>query len=212
MQWGGAGFSLEENLAGRMRRMHEMGGDPVPARFSQEAAVVTYLAYSVQNPQPFARAMGRDFLMLVVNPGVNHTYGTFVGLFDRSEDGDYWMHRLDEVDLKTAALEIARAAPSRLFWNIFGLVTWGAFSIVTLMGLIDLFRGPQRALAATLCVMVATLAVAGFAATSVRFTLRSPMEFVLALFFAVGLSAWPEWKRSCRRSRRRGITSADGTN
>ena len=190
-QLGGAGFSLEENLAGRMRRMQAIGGAAVPAGFQQEAGVGSYLLYALQNPQPFARAVGRDLLMLIVNPGVNHGYGTFLERFDRSEGPEYWMHRLDEVDLGTVGVEIARAGPSRLAWNAFGLAAWGVFCIIALVGLMDLLRGPRKALAATLCVLVATLAMAGLAAHGVRFTLRSPMEFVLACFFAVGLCAVP---------------------
>jgi len=205
---GGEGFSLEHNLAGRMRRMNAMGGDAVPERLAQEAGVGDYLAYSVANPAPFVRASVTDGVMLIVNPGVNLVYGVFLGLFDRSEDTAYWVPLMDEHGPVVVGMELLRREPARLFWNTFGVVTWATFCLVSLVGVVRMARGPDRSLALALCLLLAVLSAATFASHAVRWSQRSPMEFALAIFFAVGLG--PAAARVTAVARRFGASAPGG--
>lgn len=185
---GGEGFSLEHNLAGRMNRMSALGGDPIPAAFESEAGLADYLVYSVQNPMPFVRVAATDSLMLVLNPGVNHTYGVFLGLFEKSEGTHYWVPLIDEQGFAAALGELARRDGSRLFWNGLGMLLWGVFCLVAAVGVIAMLRGGNRDFAIALCLMVIVLAAGTFASHAIRWSQRSPMEFSLAIMFSVGLS------------------------
>ena len=190
VQLGGVDFSLEYNLAARMRRLHAMGGDAIPPSLAEEAGLGAYLGYAAANVEPFVTSTVIDAVMLVTNPGVDHTYGRFLGFFENSESTSYWRSLLDTRGLVPTVVEFIRRGPARLFWNGFGLMLWGGFCLVTLAGIVRMLRGPDWRFAFMLCMMAAILVAASFTAESVRWTHRSPIEFGFALLFSLQLVSY----------------------
>lgn len=181
---GGRGFTLEANLRGRMQRMAAVGGAPVPAT----SGVGDYVRYSASNPGAFARTTATDAVMLVVNPGVNHTFGRFLGLFEMPEGTFYWAPLVDRKGFVGATAELVQRQPGRVFWNVAMSAAWAVFLCISGVGLVAIFRSPQRDAAVALVLLIVTHSAAAFSATAVRWSQRSPVEFALAILLAAGLA------------------------
>jgi len=185
---GGQNFGFRWNLEKRMQRMGSLGGSPIPASLEHSAGLADYLAYAFANPVPFARIHATDVANLVVNPGVNHTFGRFLHLFPMDESTSYWPHLVETQGFLAAARELARRQPARIACNAVVTLAWLAFLAVALWGANDLGRGPHRPVACALGLILALVCAGSFAADAVRWGHRSPGEFALAVFFAAGLA------------------------
>jgi len=186
---GGRGASLNSALYRRIVRMEKLGGSPRVAGGEGRVSIGQYLSYASENPVVFARLHVTDAANLLLNPGVNHTFGRFLHLFPMREDTKYWSELIEREGLVAAARELLRREPMRIVWNVVAMLQWMAFAGIGCLGLVVLFRTARWPEATALLLLIVLPCAPAFAMAWTRWSHRSPGEFGLALAFAVGWGA-----------------------
>ena len=194
---------LESNLFLRADRMAVMGGLALPKSYldrnqtaGRELRTLTpaeFAGFASQHPVLFAKTAVSDAFNLMANPGVAMLAGRYLGLFDLGERNHRDLNKWREMREREGPLGVARllweTSPTGFIFNLGGsvlwaaflaLATWGAYLFATNAAVTPAVRVLLFGLAAY--VIVLTSATAGYT----RWDHRSGIEFILALWFAVG--------------------------
>lgn len=191
------GFSFQglgSNLflrAERMARQGDFALDPA-TRQARSVSVGRFAQHALKHPVPFANSLISDAVNFVVNPGAAMVYGRYLGLFDLAEAGDQDMFKWRDIRDRDGTMAMIghlwTVSPIGLTLNALLAGMLGILYLGSLVGVWALLCDEARPLAFRL-MMVAVPAyvfVFSFAAGSVRWDHRSPLEFMLCLLFAVG--------------------------
>jgi hypothetical protein len=178
------------NLLGRMKRMEARGGAPLRHELHErkDADPWTFIVYAAENPKPFVATLGVDGFHMTLNTGINHVGGRFFGWFEMPSDGLYWRQVNDERGIPGVVGELMRRAPTMIVLNAAALILWTGFLALVGVGVFALLSANQRTTAIYMLLLIAGFAFVSLSASAVRFGLRSPMEFALAVFFGAGLT------------------------
>ncbi len=186
---------LESNLFLRAERMAATGGFALVSEISRRRAIspADFAELAIGHPAPLLRTVVSDAVNLTGNTGVSMVYGRYLGLFDLGEKGDAdvfkWRDIRDRDGTIAMLAYMGRTAPLALVFNAGFALMWVALLVVSLLGAFRfLFDGTSgialRLLFAGVPLYVFTFT---FVSGSVRWDHRSPMEFVICLFFAAGI-------------------------
>lgn len=195
---------LESNLFLRAERMEAMGGFSLQPAVTKARALSpgAFLGVVSEQPARFAKTIVSDAINLAGNTGVSMVYGRYFGVFDLKEKGDAgmfaWRDIRDRDGLIAMLLFMGRTAPLALAMNIVFVALWGAMLLVGAYGAARFLLDGSRDLAVRLLFAGVPLYVTvfTFVSGSVRWDHRSPIEFMIALFFAAGVYALMGHRRS----------------
>ena len=197
---------LGSNLFLRAERMAAVGGFAFATEISERRAMspADFTALALQQPAALARTVISDAVNLAGNAGVSMVYGRYLGLFDLGEksaaDVFKWRDIRDRDGSVAMLSYMAQKAPLALLFNVGFALVWAVLLVIALFGAWLFLRqesrpGWLRLLFAAIPAYVFTFS---FVSGSVRWDHRSPMEFVICLFFALGVLWLVSWFR--RRS------------
>jgi hypothetical protein len=186
---------LDSNLFLRAERMAKTGGFALSQEALQRRAVSVgaFAMMSLEHPAPLLRTVFSDAVNLTGNTGVSMVYGRYLGLFDLGEKGDADMFKWRDIRDREGTLAMlvymGRTAPLALIFNAGFALLWLGLILVALVGAWRfLFDGTRDFVLRLLFAGVPLYVFAfTFASGSVRWDHRSPMEFVICLFFAAGI-------------------------
>jgi hypothetical protein len=196
---------LESNLFLRADRMAAMGGLSLPQSYldrnvaaGRELRALTpaeFAGFAARHPVLFAKTAVSDAFNLMANPGVAMLAGRYLGLFDLGERNHRDLNKWREMREREGPLGVARllweTSPTGFMLNLAGGILWaaflafafgGAYVFGTTAALTPAIRVLFFGLAAY--VIVLTSATAGYT----RWDHRSGIEFILAIWFALGLA------------------------
>jgi 4-amino-4-deoxy-L-arabinose transferase-like glycosyltransferase len=206
---------LEANLYLRADRMAVMGGIGLPqsyqerkSRAGQELGALDppeFIGFVKAHPVLFAKTVVSDAFNLIANPGVAMLAGRYFGLFDLGERTYRDLNKWREAREREGPLGVARllwqTSPTGLVFNVAGGMLWMAFLGLATIGAWRFARNPD--LTPTLRVLL--FGIAGYViiltsgtAGYTRWDHRSGIEFILALWFALGwvrVAAWWSGRR-----------------
>lgn len=213
--WYGEGKSvggMEANLYLRAKRMAGMITCPLPSEQQeriearegdgiQTVSPREFIQFARAHPRVFAKTIAYDVFNITGNPGVAMVYGRFLDLFDLGEKSyeDYskWREVRDREGVPGLVRELWRTSPLGLILNALGALAWAGFIAVALWGTWTLMRDRAQPLALKLMVVGLPAYVIGFSSIAAGYTRwdhRSPIEFIVALMFAAGISALLEMR------------------
>jgi hypothetical protein len=184
----GVGASDADLGTNLLIRANRMSGLPFDAP-GEPLGLLAFLDIAAAHPAATLKTFYTDILNLVFNPGINHVFGLYLGLFDAVQDRAFWSRTIDQTGAVGVVNEILRQSPT--FLAIF--VTWAIVHALVLVGTAVAAvraiaagqRAPQwiRLVLAVVAVTIASALVAGL----VRWAHRSGAEPLLALLVAWGL-------------------------
>lgn len=195
---------LESNLFLRADRMAAMGGLPMPQSYLDRNAAlgketrtllpVEFVAFAGAHPALFVKSAISDAFNLMANPGVAMLAGRYLGLFDLGERNHRDLNKWREARERDGIMGVVRllwqTSPTGLVFNVAGSILWAGFLAAAIAGAWSFARDPHvmPALKALLFGLAAygitlTSAMAGYT----RWDHRSAIEFILAIWFAVGV-------------------------
>jgi hypothetical protein len=173
--------------------MAAIGSFALPEGVSQHRAMSMsqFAELAAQQPSALVHTVISDAVNLAGTTGVAMVYGRYLGLFNLGEteksDVFKWRDIRDQYGTRAMLAYLAEKAPVALAFTISFTLAWVMLLAVTLFGAWRFLLGPWplelRLLFAAIPVYIFTLS---FAAGSLRWDHRSPMEFVICLFFALG--------------------------
>ncbi len=202
---------LSSNLFLRADRMARMDGFELPEETVERRGMsaAKFIDLALEHPKSFARSVASDAVNMVANTGVSMAYGRYLGLFDlkeaRDEDTFKWRDIRDTQGTWAMVRYLWRTSPAALLLNLGFTLAWAMVVLIALYGFLRHLRsgGTGAAVTALLAAVPAYVFVFSFVAGSVRWDHRSPMEFVICLFFALGAvqltSALPRTSTTGRR-------------
>lgn len=194
---------LNSNLFLRAERMAAVGGFAIATQISERRAMspANFTALALQQPAALTRTILSDAVNLTGNTGVSMVYGRYLGLFDLGEknaaDVFKWRDIRDRDGTAAMLSYMAQKAPKALLMNVGFALAWVALLVIALFGAWHFLwqesrPGWLRLLFAAIPAYVFTFS---FVSGSVRWDHRSPMEFVICLFFAAGVIWLVSWFR-----------------
>jgi len=193
---GQSSFSLAYNLEVRVERMEARTLErlQVPDGAARGVAIGEYLEIVASNPGAYWKIVRSDLINFWANPGVSKLLFNYLSLggdlrgADRSLMG--WRSVMDESGLWAAVRHVWATAPFVATVLLVSVGTWGLVLVLALAGAIRFARGdgvsrPWR-IGLVLMVMAFWLVNANISGIA-RSGHRSPVEFLLATAFAVGV-------------------------
>ncbi|MEZ5775995.1 MAG: glycosyltransferase family 39 protein [Hyphomicrobiaceae bacterium] len=197
---------LGSNMFLRAERMAAIGRFELPPGPAARAAAAgtdvrtllpgEYLAILRAHPGVFLRTAASDAFNLMVNPGMAMVAGRYLRLFDLGEQGvkdlNRWREIRDREGIGALLAAIWQTSPAGFLLNLLGGIAWGCFLLVAVLGAVRLARDRSIVPAARLGLLltpVYVFALISLVAAYSRWDHRSPMEFVLAILFALGSTA-----------------------
>lgn len=180
-----ADFGL--NLMIRARRIADLAGLQIPGN-ELRMPLGQFLQLSLAQPVATLRTFLTDAITLLGNPGANHLFGNYLGLFDRPPDPLKWLRLMDSEGIAGVLREMAANGP--LFLACFALMS--LLHLVVVIGCCSaIVAGLVRRsfpdwLAIFTLTAVANL-LAAFAAGGLRWSHRSSVEPELAMLAVYGI-------------------------
>lgn len=200
---------LSSNLYLRAKRMEPLGGFQLPQDISQQRAISLgqFVELGVHEPSALARTIVSDAVDITANTGSAMVYGRYLGLFDLGEknsaDVSKWREIRDQQGTLAMLAYMSATAPSALAYTIGFAAAWAMFVMIALYGAWKFVRGfSPLELKLLLFSIPIYFFVFSFVSGEPRWDHRSPMEFVLCLFFATGALALRAWLKKKHRSHR----------
>jgi hypothetical protein len=201
---------LESNLFLRADRMAVMGGLKLPpsyydrnGRAGRELRTLQpaeFAGFAAAHPVLFAKTAVSDAFNLMANPGVAMLAGRYLGLFDLGERNHRDLNKWREARERDGPMGVVRLLweQSRVgfAFNLAGSILWAAFLAVAAIGAWTFVRDARLTPATrVLLVGMAAYAIVLTSATAgyTRWDHRSGIEFILALWFALGVTAAVNW-------------------
>ncbi len=187
---------LTMHLYRRAERISHVSDRPLPESLQDRHTMSPgeFLGYAVGEPKGFVWTLASDGINLIANPGVTMLLGRFMGVFDLQDQGaavHKWRDIRDEQGTLAMVQEIWRVSPVALMANGAFFALWLGFLVIALYGVWILLTTAMLSLPLRLLLILTPLYFLTFTFTafSVRWDHRSPAEFILALFFGIGLVA-----------------------
>ncbi len=195
---------LESNLFLRADRMAVMGGLSLPqsyldrnvaaGRELRALAPAEFAGFVSRHPGLFAKTAASDAFNLMANPGVAMLAGRYLGLFDLAERSHRDLNKWREMREREGPLGVARllweTSPIGFVLNLAGAILWAAFLAFSIAGAYVFGASANVTPAIRILffglaayVIVLTSATAGYT----RWDHRSGIEFILAIWFALGV-------------------------
>jgi hypothetical protein len=193
---------LESNLYLRADRMAAMGRVPMPASYlvrkqtDPEASSLEpaeFLTFARESPLLFAKTAVSDAFNLMANPGIAMLAGRYLGLFDLGERNHRDLNKWREAREQNGPLGVLKllwaTSPTGFAFNAAGGLLWAAFLSVAAWGA-WLFAHDREQMPAVRWLLFGlvgyALVLTSVTAGYTRWDHRSSIEFILALWFAVG--------------------------
>lgn len=193
---------LASNLYLRAERMAATGGFDMATELgethkselaSERMSPGAFLTLVARHPIEFAKSAVSDATNIVANPGVAMVAGRYFGAFDLKEqsykDYNVWREARDQGGLLGVARLLWQTSPTGFLANIAGGVAWIAFLVLALLGVFTSWkeaRAPWIVLLLLSAIPVYIVGISCLTAGYTRWDHRSPAEFALAIFAAVG--------------------------
>jgi hypothetical protein len=160
----------------------------LPLETTGRLDVRTFFGIAASHPWASLNTIYSDALDLILNPGANHVFGYYLGLF-KTPDGFSWGQIRDQSGVRGVLTELVRTNAG--FLVLF--VTWTLIHLTVLSGLaIAAFRavngrGRTPLWIWIVFIVVATIVASSFGAGLLRWSHRAGIEPLLALLAAYGL-------------------------
>jgi hypothetical protein len=200
--------SLPSNLFLRAERMAAIGSFELPQDVSRQRAIsiAEFAELGLHHPGPLARTVISDAVDLTANTGSAMVYGRYLGLFDLGErssaDIVKWREIRDRSGTLAMLAYMSATAPAALAYTVGFAIGWGIFLMIVCYGAWRFARGCQPLeLKRLFFAIPAYFFIFSFVSGAPRWDHRSPVEFVLCLFFALGAVALVAWLRGKRMQR-----------
>jgi hypothetical protein len=193
---------LESNLYLRADRMAAMGQVPMPdgylarKKLDIEASTLEpseFVKFASTHPLLFAKTAVSDAFNLVANPGIAMLAGRYLGLFDLGEKNHRDLNKWREAREQSGPLGVVKllwsTSPTGFIFNAIGGLLWVVFLSVAAWGawLFAIDREQMPALRWLLFGIVGyALVLTSVTAGYTRWDHRSGIEFIFALWFAIG--------------------------
>ena len=185
---------LSSNLFIRAERMARMGdfkllSDTVERR---SMSVTDFVGVTLEHPGSFARSAVSDAVNMIANTGVTMAYGRYLGLFDLKEASDKdtfkWRDIRDTQGSWAMLAYLWHTSPVALLLNLVFFLAWAILLLIALYGFLRILRSDRHntSVIALLAAVPFYVFTFSFAAGAIRWDHRSPMEFIICLFFALG--------------------------
>lgn len=198
---GQSSFSLPYNLEVRVERMDVRTPESlaVDDTGTHGVTVGEYLEIVASNPGAYWKIVRSDLINFWANPGVSKLFFNYLSLggdlrgADRSLLG--WRSVMDESGLRAAVWHVWTTAPLVATVLLVSVGAWGAFLVFALPGAIHFSRSEDVSVAwriSTLLVVLAFWLVNANISGIARSGHRSPVEFLLATAFAIGVVGFYE--------------------
>jgi hypothetical protein len=203
---------LESNLYLRADRMAAMGRVPMPTSYiarktsDPEASTLEpaeFVTFARQNALLFAKTAVSDAFNLAVNPGIAMLAGRYLGLFDLGEKNHRDLNKWREAREQSGPLGVLKllwsTSPTGFLFNAIGGLLWAAFLAAAAWGA-WLFARDREQMPAIRWLLFGIFGYAvvltSVSAGYTRWDHRSGIEFILALWFAIGaMQLWSRWSR-----------------
>ncbi|MFO1154363.1 MAG: glycosyltransferase family 39 protein [Rhodospirillales bacterium] len=183
------------NLSGIVERMAIRGGFPFDraAYPGEQIPIWDFLGYVVRYPIAFLEAKVTDVVEVVLNPGITG-FGKYLGLdlfTFRTESGRlFWSQVKWNAGVVGVVRELWRQDLAFLLPFLAACAVWALILAFALWGVWCMLRDRRIGAAAKailISVVVYNLAIVQVGEMT-RVTHRSPVEFIIAIWFAMGLS------------------------
>ncbi len=159
-----------------------------------------FVTFAATHPVLFVKTAISDAFNLMANPGVAMLAGRYLGLFDLAERNHRDLNKWREAREREGPLGVARllwqTSPMGFVFNLGGSLLWAGFLGLSLIGAWRFAVEPQLTPAVRILlfglaayVIILTSATAGYT----RWDHRSGIEFVLAIWFAIGVARLAKW-------------------
>jgi hypothetical protein len=190
---GASDHSLGRNFfetAARMARIGNYSFDPsvYPGR---EMAVSAFASTLVENPGIYFRLKLSELANQFLNPGMHMFAGNYLGILESAPDVTYWKDLRDQQGLLSVIVEIIRWGPTFAAVFFGAALIWGVFLVFAVLGSVAFVRdwrstGTSKAILIGYFIYGALIVQAS---SGVRWTHRTPIEFVMVVLFSAGI----EW-------------------
>ncbi|MEC9367085.1 MAG: hypothetical protein VX871_00135, partial [Pseudomonadota bacterium] len=186
---------LASNLYLRAVRVEAVGGYRVPAETKERKTMppAEFLQLAAGHPFEMARTFVSDGINLAANTGASMVYGRFFGLFSLAERNDAevfkWRDVRDNQGFGAMLTMLWETSPLGFIINLAAGALWvlivvcAAWGALRLAGHVALPVGLRLLLLLTPAYALAFSFISG----SVRWDHRSPAEFAISVFFAIGV-------------------------
>jgi 4-amino-4-deoxy-L-arabinose transferase-like glycosyltransferase len=190
---GASDHSFGRNLfetAARMARIGHRSFDP-SAYPGKEMSVPAFVSTVLDNPGIYLRLKASELTNQFLNPGVYIFAGHYLGILETTSSWTYWKEIRDQQGLLSVAVEIIRWGPTFAVVFFGSALIWGLFLVFTALGLVVFVRD-WRSTDTSKTILISYLVYGALivqASSGVRWTHRTPIEFVMVLLFSAGI----EW-------------------
>jgi len=193
------GSGLTYNMFLRIERMSNIGNIEIEQEYidSKTMSPRIFFNYILNHPTSFIKTIISDINNLALNTGINTFAGRYLGLFEMSENRQYWRDMRDSNGLFFTIIELFKWDPVMIITNALATTFWLFYMLFAFLGAYILVRLRDVPLAIKVTVLTFPVYVVGtqFAASTPRWSHRTPTEFVFSLLFALGLAFLIQYKR-----------------
>lgn len=174
-----------------VKRMSVNGEFPFePSAYPDGKMSVRELAAEViQHPLSFLKLKATEALVLIINPGTYSLAAHHFGLLAGARDTAFWKELRDREGITGMVLEIFKRGPVLIAVIFAGTLAWCLILLGALIGGLAFSRGRVSSTASK-AILVSYLfygLMIVMVSSEVRWTHRNPVEFVIVIFFIVGI-------------------------
>jgi hypothetical protein len=189
---GPSDHSLGFNFFIRVVRMSKIGGfvfDP-SLYINKQMPLLDFVWYVYEHPISYLRTLFYGIVNLLFNPGVNHFAGHYLGVLDTAEKWGYWSDLRDRDGLASMLADVANWGPLFIAVFVGATVVWLVFLATSAVGA-WLFLKDRRINWATKSILMSFfvygLLIVPLVGGGSRWTHRTPIEFIMAMFIAMAV-------------------------
>jgi hypothetical protein len=194
---GDSDHSLPRNLADRVQRVAEVGQIDLAADLGEarELGIGEFIGFVAQHPKPYLKTVAGDVVNITANSGVNHLLGRYLHFFELEKESTHYTEVRDQSGYLGLLRVMLTDSPLMLAVNLISVLAWAGFGLVVLYGgwLFVNTSALDIRIRILLPVLVVYMVAVSQLVGSVSYRHRTPIEFVLALLFALGGSQLWWW-------------------
>lgn len=206
------GSGLAYNMFLRIERMSNVGTIEIEDEYidSKSMSSGVFFQYILNNPTSFVKTIISDINNLALNTGISTFAGRYLGLFEMSDNRQYWRDMRDKNGLFSMMVELLKWEPIMIITNVLATVLWLFFICLAFLGAFFLIRLRDIKLEIKVVVLTFPIYIIGtqFAASTPRWSHRTPTEFIFSLLFALGVAFLIQYKRKAFYVRYLGVNDA----
>ncbi len=184
--WGVSSHSLEANLHDRAKRIAQHSGASLelPPGRNDVLGPGAFAAFAVRHPGATLRTIAADAPTWTMNLGVNAFMGRYLEIYQLPRSRSHLARRSDETGPLAAIFETARNWPGAFWWNVPLTISWILLCIAAVAGVIRVRRQGLMEIGLWLCLVTLPvyMIASSHAANVLRWSHRSPIEFIVVLF------------------------------